>query len=253
MKTADKFTDKAEGYAKYRPSYPLEYIEYLISGAGSKEDCMIADIGSGTGILSRQLLESERLFHVIGVEPNDDMRTIAEQILKPYSRFISVKATAEHTTINENSIDLVTVAQAFHWFDIEQFRLECQRILKQNAKVALVWNSRDGSSEINKESFDICQKYCPNFKGFSGGMEETSIAFQQFFKNGKYEYKYFRNDLPFTLIGFLGRYLSASFSPKKNDKEYNPFITALSNVFAKYSTNGEIVIPNITKSYLGEV
>ncbi|MBT2654039.1 class I SAM-dependent methyltransferase [Bacillus sp. ISL-18] len=251
MKSTDKFTDKAELYAKYRPSYPLEYIDYLISEAGLNEDCMIADIGSGTGILSGQLLEKG--FTVIGVEPNNDMRFVAEQTLKANSRFISLKATAENTTINDNSIDLVTVAQAFHWFDMEKFRLECQRILKQDAKVALVWNSRDGSSDINKESADICQKYCQNFKGFSGGMEETPIAFPQFFKDGKYELKYFRNDLPFDLSGFLGRYLSASYAPKKTDKEYHPFITALSNLFEKYSNNGKLVIPNITRSYFGKV
>ena len=251
MKSTDKFTDKAEVYAKYRPSYPLEYIEYLVSDAGLNEDCIIADIGSGTGILSRQLLE--RGFTVIGVEPNDDMRTVAEQTLKTYSRFISIKGTAENTTINDNSLDIVTVAQAFHWFDLKQFRLECQRFLKQDGRVALVWNSRDASSDINKESADVCQKYCPNFIGFSGGMEETPIAFQQFFKDGKYDIKYFRNDLQFNQIGFLGRYLSASYSPKKTDKEYNPFITALSDLFEKYSNNGEIVIPNITRSYLGSV
>ncbi len=114
MESTDKFTDKAEIYAKYRPSYPLEYIEYLISEAGLNEESMIADIGSGTGIISRQLLG--RGYTVIGVEPNDDMRKVAEQTLKPDSRFISVKATAENTTLNDNSVDLVTVAQAFHWF-----------------------------------------------------------------------------------------------------------------------------------------
>ena len=251
MKSTDKFTDKAEVYAKYRPSYPLEYIEYLVSDAGLNEDCIIADIGSGTGILSRQLLE--RGFTVIGVEPNDDMRTVAEQTLKTYSRFISIKGTAENTTINDNSLDVVTVAQAFHWFDLKQFRLECQRILKQDGRVALVWNSRDASSDINKESADVCQKYCPNFKGFSGGMDETPIAFHQFFKDGEYDLKYFRNDLQFDLSGFLGRYLSASYSPKKTDKEYNPFITGLTDLFEKYSNNGNIVIPNITRSYLGKV
>ncbi|MDP4107260.1 MAG: SAM-dependent methyltransferase, partial [Bacillota bacterium] len=65
--------------------------------------------------------------------------------------------------------------------------------------------------------------------------------------------KYFRNDLPFNLNGFLGRYLSASYSPKKTDKEYQPFITALSNLFEKYSNNGKIIIPTITRSYLGKV
>ncbi|WP_077617528.1 class I SAM-dependent methyltransferase [Bacillus sinesaloumensis] len=251
MKSADKFTDKAEIYAKYRPSYPLEYIEYLISESGLNEDSLIADIGSGTGILSRHLLE--RGFAVIGVEPNDDMRTVAEQTVKPGTRFISLNATAENTTLKDNSIDLVTVAQAFHWFNMEQFRLECQRILKQEAKVALVWNSREASSDINKESAEVCRKYCPNFKGFSGGMEETPIPFHQFFKDGKYETTYFGNDIHLHLDGFLGRYLSASYSPKENDKEYNSFITALTNLFDKYSNNGTIIIPNTTRSFLGQV
>jgi len=251
MKSMDKFTDKAEVYAKYRPSYPREYIEYLITEAGLNQDSIIADIGSGTGILSRQLIEKR--FPVIGVEPNDDMRSLAEKSLKLDSRFISIKATAENTTIKDNSLDLVTVAQAFHWFDKEKFKLECQRILKQDAKVALVWNSRDGSSDINKESAEVCQKYCPNFKGFSGGIEETPVVYQQFFKDGKYDFKNFSNDLQFDFNGFLGRYLSASYSPKKTDKEYNPFIAALSNLFEKYSKNGKVVIPNNTRSYLGKV
>ena len=73
--------------------------------------------------------------HVIGVEPNDAMRKIAEQSLKLYSRFQSIKATAEHTTLKENSVDLVTVAQAFHWFDKEAFKIECQRILKKQKQM----------------------------------------------------------------------------------------------------------------------
>ncbi|WP_010280843.1 class I SAM-dependent methyltransferase [Bacillus timonensis] len=245
MDSTDKFTDKAEIYAKSRPSYPLD------SKAGLNKDCLIADIGSGTGILSRQLLG--RGCTVIGVEPNDDMRTVAEQTIKHGSRFISIKATAENTTLNDNSIDLITVAQAFHWFDMEQFRLECQRILKEDAKVALVWNSRHGSSEINKECGDICKKYCPNFKGFSGGMEEKPIPFHQFFKDGKYEFTYFRNDLQHNLDEFLGRYLSASYSPKVTDMEYTPFITALTKLFEKYSNKDTIIIPNRTRSYLGKV
>ena len=251
MKSNDQFTGKAEVYAKYRPSYPPEYIEYIISKAGLNEDSIIADIGSGTGILSGQLID--RGFTVIGVEPNDDMRTVAEQALKTNSRFISIKGTAENTSLTDNSINLVTVAQAFHWFDMEPFKLECQRILHQDGKVALVWNSRDGSSDINKESAEVCQRYCPNFKGFSGGMEETPIAFQKFFKDGKYDLKFFHNDLQFNLNGFLGRYLSASYSPKKTDEEYHPFLTALSNLFSRYSNSGQIVIPNITRSYLGIV
>ena len=122
-------------YAKYRPSYPNEYIDYLLPANQVKGNRIVADIGSGTGIFSRQLLESG--LHVIGVEPNDDMRKMAEQSLKLYSRFQSIKATAENTTLKENSVDLVTVAQAFHWFDKEAFKIECQRILKQKQMLHL--------------------------------------------------------------------------------------------------------------------
>lgn len=135
MKTTENFTDKADIYAKYRPSYPNEYIEYLLSANELNENQIVADIGSGTGIFSRQLLDSG--LHVIGVEPNDDMRKMAEQSLKRYPRFQSIKATAENTTLKENSVDLVTVAQAFHWFDKEAFKIECQRILKQKQTLLL--------------------------------------------------------------------------------------------------------------------
>ncbi len=251
MKTTENFTDKAEIYAKYRPSYPNEYIDYLFSANQLKGEQTVADIGSGTGILSRQLLEKG--MNVIGVEPNDDMRKMAEESLSFHSRFKSIKGTAEHTTLKGNSIDLVTVAQAFHWFDKKAFKMECQRILKQNANVALVWNSRDLTSPIIQENAAICQKTCSNFKGFSGGMEDNPAIFNSFFKDGKYELIKYQNDLIFNYEDFLGRNLSASYAPKKHDDEYENFIFLLSGLFEKYSKNGQIVLQNITRSYLGNV
>jgi ubiquinone/menaquinone biosynthesis C-methylase UbiE len=251
MTSSEKFTAKAEVYAKYRPGYPNEYIEYLLAATKLDENSIIADIGAGTGIFSRQLLE--RNFTVIGVEPNDDMREKAEQSSKQNPRFISIKAQAEQTTLQDKSIDLVTVAQAFHWFEKDKFRLECQRILKPGAKVALVWNSRDSSSDLNKESAEVCEKFCPNFKGFSGGIDENQEVYYQFFKDGIYDFESFRNDLELDYHGFLGRYLSASYSPKKTDMQYESFLTALSNLFERYNHNGHIVFPNITRSYLGKV
>ncbi|MEI4647299.1 class I SAM-dependent methyltransferase [Bacillus cereus] len=251
MKTTENFTDKADIYAKYRPSYPKEYIDYLLSANELNKNQIVADIGSGTGIFSHQLLESG--LHVIGVEPNDDMRKMAEQSLSHFSRFQSIKATAEHTTLKENSLDLITVAQAFHWFNKKAFKIECQRILKQKANIALVWNSRDVTSPIIKENSEICRKTYPNFKGFSGGIEETPEIFKSFFKDGKYEFKEYQNDLLFDYEGFLGRNLSGSYAPKENDEEYKNFISLLSELFEKYSKNGKIVLPNLTRSYMGNV
>ena len=251
MKPTDKFSGKADVYSKSRPSYPTEYIDYLLSVNSLNESSRVADIGSGTGILTRQLLE--RGVSVAAVEPNDDMRTKAEQDLQQYNHLTSIKGSAEGTTLPDKSIDLVIAAQAFHWFDQKKFKLECKRILKQEAKVALVWNSRDFTSHLIKENAEIFSKYCPNFYGFSGGIGEGEELFNQFFRHGEIEFKKFPNDLVMDFEGFLGRNLSASYSLEKSDKEFEFFVEAITNLFEKYSHNGKIVMPNFTRSYLGHV
>ena len=119
MKTTEKFTGKSDIYSKCRPNYPMEYIKYLISYNNLTSDNIISDIGSGTGILSRQLLDNN--LKVIGVEPNDDMRSVAQKSLANYTNFVSINGTAENTGLENESINLITVAQAFHWFDKEKF------------------------------------------------------------------------------------------------------------------------------------
>jgi SAM-dependent methyltransferase len=251
MKHTDKFNGKADVYSKSRPSYPKEYIDYLLSANTLKETSTVADIGSGTGILSRQILE--RGISVIAVEPNDDMRAKAEQDLYRFDHFRSIKASAEETSLPANSVDLIIAAQAFHWFDQGKFKMECKRILKKNAKVALVWNSRDFTSPLIIENADICSEFCPNFYGFSGGIGEDQEVFKQFFHSGEFEFKRFPNHLTLDFEGFLGRNLSASYSPKPTEKEYQPFVEAINALFEKYSYNGKIVMPNFTRSYLGNV
>lgn len=245
------FTNKASLYSQYRPGYPEAYIKYLLSETGIKKSAVVADIGSGTGILSRQLLEQDLV--VYGVEPNDDMRLRAEQSLRQYMKFTSVKGMAEDTNLKDSSIDLVTAAQAFHWFDQGKFKQECRRILKQNAQVALVWNSRNLTSPLMKETAAVCRYYCPDFTGFSGGIEERPEIYKAFFREGNYQYKTFQNDLIFDYDGFIGRNLSASFAPAKEDASYKDFIAALSGLFEKYSHEGKILIPNKIRSYIGMV
>jgi 16S rRNA A1518/A1519 N6-dimethyltransferase RsmA/KsgA/DIM1 with predicted DNA glycosylase/AP lyase activity len=111
MKPTDKFSGKADLYTKSRPSYPNEYIDYLLSVNSLNETSRVADMGSGTGILTRQLLE--RGISVIAVEPNDDMRTKAEQDLQKFDQFISMKGSAEETSLPDKRIDLVIAALGF--------------------------------------------------------------------------------------------------------------------------------------------
>ena len=258
----EKFTGMGEIYAKYRPSYTNALIEYLYTEIGFNKESTIADIGAGTGILSKLLLL--RGSTVIAVEPNDDMRKIAEQDLATFHNFISIKASAENTTIQNASVDFVTVAQAFHWFDPLLFQKECRRILNisskpattkgTESKVVLIWNSRDNTSEFVQECDRVTQQFCPDFTGSTGGRRgASSEVLAVFFENGIYESRMFQNDLYFNETDFIGRSLSNSSALKEGEPGYAAFVAALLNLFYKYSHDGVLHCPNIIKCYVGKV
>ncbi len=246
--STSKFTGKAEEYARHRPAYPEEAMDYISSLADKKS--MVADIGAGTGIFTRQLLQ--RGYSVTAVEPNADMRKKAEQDLKDFSCFLSVNATAEDTKLAAQSVGLVTAAQSFHWFDQEKFRLECIRILRPGGTVVLLWNSRDPQSPMVEELAEICQRFCPAFKGFSGGRtDDWDEWFRRFFQDGKYVHRRFPHPLPFDRKGFIGRAMSASYAP--DEAMARPFIEAVGAVFDRYQTGGLVTLPNQTEVYAGKV
>ncbi|WP_128894984.1 class I SAM-dependent methyltransferase [Longirhabdus pacifica] len=246
-----KFNEKSEMYQKFRPSYPKAFIAYLYQQLGVQEHHSIADIGSGTGILTEQLLHKGN--KVIAVEPNEEMRLSVEKRLKHHPKFISINATAEQSSISEHSIDFITVAQAFHWFDHDKFKIECQRILKRDGKVILVWNNRVEDDPIVIANRSLCETFCEGFTGFSGKSEEERAELTAFFKKGEFEEQSFDNHIVCNLDGFIGRNLSASYAPKPTDANYKPFVMALTQLFYTHSVDGVITLPNITTSYVGKV
>ncbi|MCL2072041.1 MAG: class I SAM-dependent methyltransferase, partial [Oscillospiraceae bacterium] len=125
------FTGRADVYAKARPSYPDSALEYIVSLAPSK--AVFADIGAGTGKFTECLAKQGR--KLFAVEPNDDMRKQLVTTLSSFPNATIINGTAEVTTLPSNSVDVITVAQALHWFDPEIFRAECRRIAKQEPQV----------------------------------------------------------------------------------------------------------------------
>jgi SAM-dependent methyltransferase len=248
----DKFTGISNIYAKYRPTYPDLFISYLYKDLGFDKNSTIADIGSGTGILTKLLLKQDSM--VYAIEPNADMRKNAEESLSNFCKFKSINASAEYTGLAESSVDFITVAQAFHWFDRNKFKIECQRILRDKGLVVLVWNSRDSESELVQENDVINKTFCPDFKGFSGGDRgESPEEYNDFFQDGICEYKIFNHELSFDEEGFIGRNLSASYAPKTGEVNYEPYILALRQLFNKYNKSGYLYMPNLTRSYVGKV
>ena len=250
MDSTQKFSGLANEYTIGRPSYANAFIESLYSQYGFSKQSVIADIGSGTGKFAKQLLDKGSFVYC--VEPNEDMRSGAIEELGEYKSFRVVGGTDSETQLNEKSVDFVTVAQAFHWFDVASFQKECKRILRDNGMVFLIWNMRDVTDEINKNCFAIFSKYCPDFKGFNGGIKKDDARIRQFFEN-KYEYVEFDNPICFDKSKFISRSLSGSYSLRKGNENYSEYLDALYRVFDKYAKENVITIANKTVAYIGRM
>lgn len=246
MNHTEKFTGKAEIYQKFRPAYPSAYVRYLTEKIPANG--IVADIGAGTGILSKALLTEG--YFVYCVEPNQDMRKIAAETLA--GDYQIVDAAAERTALPKNSVDLVTAAQAFHWFDAEAFRRECGRILKPGGLVSLVWNTRR-DSEIERAAAEDAKQYCPAYRGASGGIRFEKETFGTFFEDGVYEYCEFDNSYSADREAFIGRILSSSYSLKPEDTGYEAWVASLHRIFDRFCERDKIPVSIVTQSYTGRV
>ena len=108
---------KARLYARSRWDYPQAAIEQIVRAAEVSSENVIADIGSGTGMLARHFLPHAKL--VYGVEPGADMRRVMDELLGPYPNFRGVRGSAEATLLPDQSVDLITAGMAIHWFEPE--------------------------------------------------------------------------------------------------------------------------------------
>lgn len=246
-----KFDDKGRIYLKSRPDYHKDIIDYLLTNHIISKESRVADIGSGTGIFSLQLQPYVK--QVFAVEPNDSMRENAELQFKEYENIVSVSGCAENTLLRENSVDCITVAQAFHWFDKSAFARECQRILTPGGRIVLLWNVRDENNEIVKQNSEINALFSDNYSGFSNGMDfNNEQQFSDFFTE-QYEKIEIKNPIYYDLNTFISRNLSSSFAPQKGNPNYEPYIEALTKLFYEQSVGGIMQYPYITRCYIGEI
>lgn len=250
MANEGKFSGKATTYNRFRPGYPPALIWYLAGAAGLGASSVVADVGAGTAIFSRELAATGS--RVIAVEPNADMLAQAGRHIADTDRIELRQAGAEATGLNDHSVDLVTAAQAFHWFDRDRFRAECARILRPGGRVALVWNSRVPDAPVNRAAEEAMRELCPAFQGFSGGVGNDTAQFAGFFA-GHIEHRAFPNDLAYDEDGFVGRNLSASYAPRPGDASYEEFVRRFREIFRRFSVDGVLTMPNVTRLYLGFV
>jgi len=247
----DRFLGRTRDYSDYRPEYPKELFHYLVDELGLKASDAVADIGSGTGKFTRHLVEIVNV--VYGVEPNDEMRMEAEKRLGTHSHFKSVAGKAEATGLPPRSIDVVTVAQAFHWFDSDTAKTEFQRILKPKGTVILIWYDRTVSTPFEK-AYEVL---VTNF-----GMDYGKVNLHGYLRSRSPE-SFFAPTLARTfelavthwldLHGMLGRLRSSSFLRTDHGGLDQKLETAANSLFRRYAKKGVVQYGYNLFVYSGEL
>ncbi len=266
-----RFSNRVDDYVRYRPSYPPELLIWLTTQATATDRHLssaappstsspalfatppwrIADIGAGTGIFSKLLLDTGH--DVTAIEPNTPMRTAAQTWLGPNPRFHSIDARAEATTLPAASIDLITVAQAFHWFDATAVRTEWKRILRPGGLVLIVWNVRRLSGTPFLNRYEKLLR--------THGTDYTEVAerhgkepfMRDWFGPGLLATASFDYHQSFDFEGLRGRLLSSSYAPPSGHPHHEPMLADLRALFESTAENNQVRFDYDTRAYLGHL
>jgi ubiquinone/menaquinone biosynthesis C-methylase UbiE len=155
------FERGADDYERARPSYPDAAVHLIVDEAGLGPGSTVCDLAAGTGKLTRLLVPSGA--EIIAVEPVAAMR---DQLVRAVPGVEVLDGTAETIPLGDGSIDALTVAQAFHWFDTDRALPEIHRVLRPGGTLVLIWNVRD-------ETVDWVKRFTELIVARSGGRPYT--------------------------------------------------------------------------------
>lgn len=250
LQSTTRFSDRVDDYVRFRPDYPPALLEWLQRKQCVDASWRVADVGAGTGISSKMFLDAG--YQVTAVEPNAPMRSAAMRWLRDYPRFDAIDGRADATGLADASVDLVTVAQAFHWFDEAAARREFARVLRPGGLVAIWWNSRRLSGTRFLEGYEALLK--------AFGTDYSSVAeryaddarMRDWFGAG------FRGAVSFThgqqldFDALRGRLMSSSYAPQAGHPRHLPMLQALRELFDDCAEHGTISFDYDTRIFAGQ-
>jgi SAM-dependent methyltransferase len=244
-----RFSNRVTDYVRYRPSYPPALLDLLANECRLRREHLIADIGSGTGLLSKLFLDhGNRLF---GVEPNPEMRAAGEEYLRDYPNFSSVDGSAEATTLPAASVDFITAGQAFHWFDVAAASREFRRILRPTGWVAVIWQDRRMEETPFARAYEhLLQRFGVDYKSVKDSYPETQ-KIRSFFDAHTFRTCDLPNQQTFDWDGLQGRLRSSSYAPTPDREAYVPMMTELRRIFDSYQVDGFLRMEYFARIYLG--
>jgi SAM-dependent methyltransferase len=251
LQPTKRFSNRVDYYVKYRPGYPAALIPFLNQELGLTPASIIADVGSGTGLLAKHFLDNGNTLYA--VEPNDEMRAAGETFLAAYPHFHSVNGTAETTTLPSHSVDFVTAGQAFHWFDPPKAKIEFARIMRPGGYVILVWNDRPPHANSFMSAYEtLLDRYAVNYHEVNARRSKEG-DFSHFYGPAGYQVKYFDNYQLFDYDSLRGRLLSSSYAPLEDHPNHAPMIAGLKNLYKEYQQDGLVRFEYETQVYYGRL
>jgi ubiquinone/menaquinone biosynthesis C-methylase UbiE len=241
MNNTDRFTGRAETYDRYRLRYPTaEILNRLQAWCGLQSDWPIADIGAGTGMFSEVFLSNDN--PVIAIEPNDEMRSVCEQLLRTWPRLDIRDGTAEATGLPDASVTMVAAGRAFHWFDIPRALTEFRRILQPDGWMVLVSLGRDKDETPQSRDFEhllthhgIDDHYARTGYRVHENLHELFAA--------DHHHAEIDGEQQLDWEAFLGQTMSLSVVPQPGHPRAETFHRLLRDYFHTYASNGILTAP----------
>ena len=233
----ERFSLRAQSYDVGRPRYPAALFDWYRDRFHLTEESVVADIGAGTGLHTEGLADLAGL--VWAVEPNGDMRARAEERFAGRDDVRVVAGAAEASGIPRGSVDLVTAAQAFHWFDPEGFSAEVDGMLARPGAWALVWNVRDpGANPFTAGYEAILHRWGRGYGDIraSWANPETIARFSDLAT----EQHVFENVLTLDAEGAHANLASCSFMPAPGSPEAHQAQEALDHLFEEQAREGTV-------------
>ncbi len=249
MEATRVYSRKAEKYARYRWDYASEAIAAICAAAGIGPASVVADIGAGTGILTKWF--GARVGRVFAVEPNTEMAAIAARDLAAEPACRVLVAQAERVPLPDGCLDLITVAQAIHWFEPDAARAEFVRLLKPGGWLAVLRN-RDTGDEVSAALSAIStDEYGVTAETDLPRGERRPMSF--FFGGDDYGYMAFPFAFDQDWPAFIGGVTSASYMPDEGHPAYARFECAARDVFDRFAREGRLAVRGVTELWVGRI
>ena len=244
-----RFSNRVADYARYRPGYPSGVVQLLREQCDLRPEHVIADIGSGTGLLSKLFLDHGNL--VFGVEPNPEMRAAGEAFLQQYANFHSVSGSAEATTLAAHNVEFITAGQAFHWFQPAAARAEFKRIVKPGGWAVIAWNDRRMDETPFARKYEaMLQRFGTDYKSVRDAYPEEQ-AIREFLNDGGLGSRDLPNHQIFDWEGLCGRLWSSSYAPQEGHPNFAPMMAELQHLFSASQHDGRVRMDYFTRVYFG--